>query len=166
MQKWQKERNYKKIELSENKEKCIIFIDGAEIEVSKEVFDAYSKADRRERYQEEARRSHLQVSLEKLAEEDVPVDLYLQSHSPSPESILIEEENSNIRQELIARLSSVIELLTDKEQHIIKALFYNGHSIREVANEYGVFPNAIIYQSAFCGAQRPLVRWSSGRCAV
>ena len=146
IQKWQKERNYKKIELSENKEKCIIFIDGAEIEVSKEVFDAYSKADRRERYQEEARLSHLHVSLEKLAEEDVPVDLYLQSHSPSPESILIEEENSNIRQELIARLSSVIELLTDKEQHIIKALFYNGHSIREVANEYGVFPNAIIYQ--------------------
>ena len=107
MQKWQKERNYKKIELSENKEKCIIFIDGAEIEVSKEVFDAYSKADRRERYQEEARLSHLHVSLEKLAEEDVPVDLYLQSHSPSPESILIEEENSNIRKELITRLSSV-----------------------------------------------------------
>ena len=146
MQKWQKERNYKKIELSENKEKCIIFIDGAEIEVSKEVFDAYSKADRRERYQEEARLSHLHVSLEKLAEEDVPVDLYLQSHSPSPESILIEEANSNIRQELIARLSSVIELLSDIEQNIIKALFYNCHSIREVANEYGVFPNAIIYQ--------------------
>ena len=146
MQKWQKERNYKKIELSENKEKCIIFIDGAEIEVSKEVFDAYSKADRRERYQEEARLSHLHVSLEKLAEEDVPVDLYLKNHSPSPESILIEEENSIIRQELIARLSSVIELLTDKEQHIIKALFYNGQSIREVANEYGVFPNTIVYQ--------------------
>lgn len=146
MQKWQKERNYKKTKLGENKEKCIIIIDGTEIEVSKEVFDAYSKADRRERYQEEARLSHLHVSLEKLAEEDVPVDLYLQNHSPSPESILIEEENSIIRQELIARLSSVIELLTDKEQHIIKALFYNGYSIREVANEYGVFPNAIIYQ--------------------
>ena len=146
MQKWQKDRNYKKIESGENKEKYIIIVDGTETEVSQEVFDAYSKADRRERYQEEARLQYLHVSLEKLAEEDVPVDLYLQSHSPSPESILIEEENSIIRQELIARLSSVIELLTDKEQHIIKALFYNGQSIREVANEYGVFPNAIIYQ--------------------
>ena len=47
MQKWQKERNYKKIELSENKEQCIIFIDGAEIEVSKEVLDcAFNQAVR------------------------------------------------------------------------------------------------------------------------
>lgn len=143
MQKWQKERNYKKIEMSENKEKCIIFIDGAEIEVSQEIFDAYSKADRRERYQEEARLSHLHVSLEKLAEEDVPVDLYLQSHSPSPESILIEEENSNIRQELIARLSSVIELLTDKEQHIIKALIEKG-------DLYGNGNHAAAFKSTPC----------------
>ena len=40
MQKWQKERNYKKIEMSENKEKCIIIIDGIETEVSKEDFEA------------------------------------------------------------------------------------------------------------------------------
>ena len=94
MQKWQKDRNYKKIESGENKEKYIIIVDGTETEVSQEVFDAYSKADRRERYQEEARLQYLHVSLEKLAEEDVPVDLYLKNHSPSPESILIEEENN------------------------------------------------------------------------
>ena len=70
MQNWQKERNYKKTELDDNKVRHIIIIDGAEIEVSKEVFDAYSKADRRERYQEEARLQYLHVSLEKLAEEN------------------------------------------------------------------------------------------------
>ena len=29
---------------------------------------------------------------------------------------------------------------------------------------FGITP--LFNQSAFCGAQRPLVRWSSGRCAV
>ena len=34
MQKWQKDRNYKKIESGENKEKYIIIVDGTETEVS------------------------------------------------------------------------------------------------------------------------------------
>lgn len=51
MKKWQESRNYRRIK-NENGEVIanIITVEGQDVEVSEDVFNAYAKADRRERY--------------------------------------------------------------------------------------------------------------------
>ena len=54
MKKWQKERNYRQIKDKDgNVIKNIIKINGQSVEVSEEVFLAYSQSDRKVRYKKE-----------------------------------------------------------------------------------------------------------------
>ena len=54
MKKWQKDRNYKRVkDENGNVIANIITVFGQDVEVSDEVFAAYSQMDRRERYAEE-----------------------------------------------------------------------------------------------------------------
>ncbi len=95
MQNWQKERNYKKTELDDNKVRHIIIIDGAEIEVSKEVFDAYSKADRKERYQVECSSKYTFLSIEKMREDGTNINKYVSTIFPTPEDLVIAKEDKH-----------------------------------------------------------------------
>ena len=45
-------------------------------------------------------------------------------------------------------------------KNIIRLRVERGMSVRDLQAYFG------FEEPAFCGAQRPLVRWSSGRCAV
>ena len=51
MKKWQENRNYRRIK-NENGEVIanIITVEGRDVEVSEDIFNAYAQADRRERY--------------------------------------------------------------------------------------------------------------------
>ena len=54
MKKWQKQRNYRQIKDKDgNVIKNIIKINGQSVEVSEEVFLAYSQSDRKVRYKKE-----------------------------------------------------------------------------------------------------------------
>ena len=70
-----------------------IMIDGKGVSVSEEVFRAYSQMDRRERYQEEQQGNHPQVSLDRLRENHVPLDLYIKKHALSAEEMLLQKED-------------------------------------------------------------------------
>jgi len=52
----------------------VITVDGVDVEVSEEVFLAYSQADRRERYIAEEVEPGLVLSLDKLLEDGVPLE--------------------------------------------------------------------------------------------
>lgn len=81
------------------------------MEVSEEVFLAYSQMDRRERYQQEQKLVHPQVSLELLMEHEVPIDRYLNRHQISAEENVLswEEQRENyIKQE---RLKAAMDSL-------------------------------------------------------
>ena len=75
MKKWQKERNYRRIrneagEVIAN----IITVDGVDVEVPEDVYLAYSQADRRERYVREEVEPGRLLSLDKLLEDEVPLE--------------------------------------------------------------------------------------------
>ena len=73
-QKWQKSRNYRRFK-NENGEvvRRVITVDDIDVEVSEEIFLAYSQAERRERYIAEEVEPGLVLSLDKLIEDRVPL---------------------------------------------------------------------------------------------
>ena len=82
MKKWQKERNYRRV-YDENGQVIanIITVDGVDVEVTEEVFLAYSQMDRRERYlEEQAWQSGMrEVSLEYLKEQEKLLELSIKT---------------------------------------------------------------------------------------
>lgn len=145
MKKWQESRNYRRVR-NENGQVVanIITVDGIDVEVSEEVFLAYSQMDRQERYQQEQQLVHPQVSLELLGEHEVPIDLYLNEHQISAEENVLnweEEQENYIKQE---RLKAAMDSLDKEERQLLQALFFDGFSTRECAYHRGVSQRAII----------------------
>ncbi len=163
MQEWQKDRNYRQIkDENDNIIESIITIDGTEVSVSKEVFEAYSTGDRSERYQDE--RDHGKprdrrnakseekakekkpkvVSLDFLCECGVPVDS-LFGHEPSAEQVIVqrEAETERLEQEkqrkiLKKLLPDALKSLDEDEASLIQALFFDGMSMRQYAQVSGM----------------------------
>ena len=72
MKNWQKNRNYKRIkDENGNVIANIITIDGIDVEVTEEVFLAYSQMDRRERYFFEENGVNKELSLEQMSQDRV-----------------------------------------------------------------------------------------------
>ena len=75
MKKWQENRNYRRIRNEEDEVIArIITVDGVDVEVTEEVFLAYSQAERRERYITEEVEPGMVLSWEKLLEDGVPLE--------------------------------------------------------------------------------------------
>lgn len=144
MKKWQEQYNYRRIK-DENGVvvRNLIFIDGKHIEVNEEVYKAYSSMARREVYQEKLLADTSPISLEKLAEKNVPIDLYLTEHTPSVEELLIEKEDEEERAALINKLYDALASLTEQEQALIQAIYFDGISVRECARQNGVTLRAV-----------------------
>ena len=85
MKKWQEERNYRRVR-NEGGEVIanIITVDGMDVEVPEDVYLAYSQADRRERYVREEMESGKLLSLDKLLEDEVPLEPLGVEMSPAP----------------------------------------------------------------------------------
>lgn len=147
MKKWQESRNYRRVK-DENGQAVanIITVDGVDVEVSEEVFLAYSQMDRQERYQQEQQLVHPQVSLELLGEHEVPIDRYLNEHQISAEENVLnweEEQENYIKQE---RLKAAMDSLDKEERQLLQALFFDGISARTYAKQLGVYPRAVEYR--------------------
>ena len=91
MKNWQESRNYRRIKDKDgNIIANIITVDGVDVEVTEDVFLAYSQADRRERYIAEEVEPGRVLSLERLMEDGVPlVELGIEQE-PSAENIVLE----------------------------------------------------------------------------
>ena len=147
MQKWQKSRNYRRVkDESCNVVANIITVDGGDVEVTEEVFLAYSQMDRRERYLDEQQEEHPQVSLELLTAHDVPIDLYATQHEISAEESAIQREECAEATVHKERLALALSSLSAEERELIQALFFDGESVREYAKRLGVYHRTIIYR--------------------
>lgn len=144
MEKWQKERNYKRIrDKNGNIVANIITVSGKDVAVSDAVFDAYSGMDRRARYISEDVPSVMELSLEGLIQEGISPERLMQENAPSAEDIYIERED---RQELtmkMQRLSSSLTALPKEDYQLLHALFFEGISVREYARKNGLSHTAV-----------------------
>ena len=122
MKKWQENRNYRHIYDSDgNVTENIITVDGQDIAVSEEVFQAYAQMDRKERYQIEQLEAHPQASLEQLAESFVPIERYMRRCERSAEAISIQKEDQQEQQLHIRKLR---EKIGDDRFKTIKGVGY------------------------------------------
>lgn len=139
MKKWQENRNYRKIRDDSGEVIVhIITVDGIDVSVTEDVFEAYARIDRRERYlSEDVPAGGQQLSLEQMAEDGVLPDYVGEEMSPSAEDCCLRKELSGM---LLAALLS----LEDRDRQLITALFYDHLSTREYARRLGVTQRAVI----------------------
>ena len=132
MKKWQKERNYRKIQNSDNTCRYVITIDGEDIEVNVDVYKAYSQSDRRERYLYE-RENGLILSIDQMDEEG------MQRHLPQTKSA----EDVFMRSQKQAELQALIKPLSSDEQELIRRLFFDGMTEKQYADSIGLSQVAV-----------------------
>ena len=146
MKNWQKKRNYRKIRLADGTVKHIITVYKQDVEVTKEVFEAYALMDRRERYLDELDAAETIISIEKMIEDEAPLEELISDQSLSAEDVVIQNEEDDETHNLLQRLPEVLARLSLEEHDLITALYFNGVSAREYARKLGVYHRTIIYR--------------------
>ena len=137
MEKWQKDRNYRRIKDEDgNVVANVITVDGVTVEVSDEVFLAYSQADRRERY----------LSERDAAEGLLSTGLLEVGSVPSAEDSCLEREENQTWENWKKMLPEVLKELEPDEQDLIQTLFFRGVSAREYARELGVYHQVVLHR--------------------
>lgn len=145
MEKWQESRNYRRIK-NENGEVVanVITIDGQDIEVSANIFDAYSQADRRERYLLEEQSVGKLLSLEQMEADDLlPAYVGAETAPSAEEETLAHEEHQELAQQKQILLMALLSL-DDRDRELINALFFDAVSTRAYARQIGVTQRAVI----------------------
>lgn len=139
MEKWQENRNYRKIR-DENGTVIanIITVDGRDVAVTEDVFAAYAQMDRRERYLSEDLPTGKVLSMEQMAEDGVLPDYV------GAEDCVLARESEREREELTSLLLAALIALEDRDRQLITALFYDHLSTREYARRIGVTQRAVI----------------------
>lgn len=120
-----------------DKEKYMIKIQGDLIEVSEDVYYAYFRMERQERWQEEKKQVHDVLSYDALDNEEiVGAEMIPDLTSPSLEENVISRE-------LKDRLHHAVEALPRGERELIHAIYVEGKSEREYAKQQGCSQNKI-----------------------
>lgn len=143
-QNWQIKRNYQRIydqngQVTAN----IITVDGVDVEVTEEVFLAYSQMDRRERNLSEDMAAGRILSLEQMGEDEVLPHYVGEEVVPDIEEAYLEWEASERRNNLLRQLPNAIASLDVTERQLIDALYIKGISGSEYARITGVSKMAI-----------------------
>jgi RNA polymerase sigma factor (sigma-70 family) len=131
MQNWQKDRNYRKIKQSDGILRYIITIDDEDVEVTEEVFAAYSQADRRERYCAE-REARLLLSLE---------EFNLDCFAPRQLDVgiqMISVEDAALRRLALDEMTAAFNTLNADDRCLLTALVMDGMPEREYAALIGI----------------------------
>ena len=126
-----------------------IWINGQFVEVSEEVYDAYTKGDRKMRYFENDLKAERIVlgndgqivraipsredSLDRLMEENAR---QFANECEGVEDVVLEKLTMD-------KLHTALLQLTKEEQDLIRALFYEDKTEREYAEQLGLYRNAI-----------------------
>ena len=124
MKNWQDDRNYRKIRQPDGTMKNLIFVDGQAVEVTDEVFAAYSQMDRQERYQEELLQDNPHVSLEKLADACVPIEEYMLEQAIQQRDLeqrAAECENARLK-EIMQRIRETPCALTEYDDLLVRQI--------------------------------------------
>ena len=147
MKKWQERRNYRQLkneigEVIAN----IITVDGVDVEVPEDVYRAYSQADRRERYVREEMEVGKLLSLDKLLEDDVPLESLGVNLVPSAEDTTLEQEECSETAMQLKRLTEALSGLNTAERQLLQALYFEGIPAREYARQLGVYHRTVLYR--------------------
>jgi len=135
MQNWQKNRNYRKHENTDGSFTHVITIDGMDIEVTVEVFNAYSQGDRKERYLVERDAGRI-VSLERFAEDGISLECLMDKHIESAETTVL---HTMLKEQAMAALMS----LKSEELDLIQAVVMDGMTEQEYASNIGISQVAV-----------------------
>lgn len=112
-----------------DKEKYYIPIEGKLIEVEENVYVAYYKMGRRERYLEERDKDNGVLSYDALDDNGLVGEEMFQD--PEADSL----ENLALAKELVTQLHRCIALLPKAERELIQAIYFDGMSDREYAKK-------------------------------
>lgn len=123
-----------------DKEKYVIKIQGKLVEVSEDVYYAYFRMERQERWQEEKKMEHNVLSYDAL---DDPETLGIENVVDVTAPTLEEVAESH---ELRDRVRHAVALLPRAERELIQAIYYEELTERDVAESEGVSQNKIFKQ--------------------
>ena len=145
MKKWQENRNYRRIK-NENGEVIanIITVEGRDVEVSEDIFNAYAQADRRERYLLEEQSVGKVLSLERMEADDLlPTFVGAETAPSAEEALLVREQHRELAEQKQVLLLALLSL-SDRDRELINALFFDSVSTRAYAKQIGVTQRAVI----------------------
>ena len=138
MYNWKDTRNYRRFrDENGNVIANIIYIDGEEVAVSDEVYEAYASMDRRERYLMDESDTPQDLSFERCVEDCVPFELLHENGCGS-----LEEDLE--RKEMLCILHKALQSIPAEEQEFIRELFFLHRTTRELAQKYGVSQPAVV----------------------
>ncbi|MGC6174035.1 sigma-70 family RNA polymerase sigma factor [Lacrimispora sp. 38-1] len=114
-----------------NAEKKVLLIEGTEVEVTQEVYEAYWEGYNE---LENIKRSDLRHQVMRYDADDTEEGLGVEKY-PSKEKWVEDLVEKNILEEL---LRFAINELSDDEKQLIRSFYYEEKSFRQLAVEYGV----------------------------
>ena len=121
-------------------EKYMIKIQGQLIEVSEDVYYAYFRMERQERWQEEKKQEHGVVSYDALdTDETVGAELIMDTATPSMEELAIAKD-------LNERLHRIVEALPRAERELIKAIYFEGVTEEDYGKRTGMSQTGVSYR--------------------
>ncbi len=107
------------------------------VTVTEEIYIAYYKMGRRERYLEEVSVER-NLSYNQLLEKDYPIE-----NKMSNQQFLLEDKV--IEKIMLEKMIVALDMLTEYEKVIIDELFFNGTSIRELSSHLNV-PRSTLHE--------------------
>lgn len=110
------------------RENYVIRVGKELVKVSREVYEEYHKMERHERYLEEKDRDNCLFLFSTLRAEGSDADVPIKD-----ESVNLEEDI--IKQSFLDKLPKALALLSDEEIEIIRDLYWNELTIRELAQK-------------------------------
>ena len=143
-QSWRDKRNYRRIyDENGNVVANIITVDGVDVEVTEEIFRAYSQMDRRERYLSEDVPADKVLSLEQMIEDEMQPAYVGAEVTPDVADTYQEFLDDREYLELLQRLRRFLSSLNDTDRALIDALYKKDMSVRAYARQIGVTEKAV-----------------------
>lgn len=123
-----------------DKEKYMIKVEGKLVEVTPDVYYAYFRMERQERWQEEKQQGHAVVSYDALDDgETVGVEVVPDLTTPSMEEAVMTRE-------IHEKLHRAVEDLPKTERELIHAIYFDGMTTREYAKLSGLSQTGVSYR--------------------
>ena len=123
-----------------DKEKYMIKAEGKSVEVTPDVYYAYFRMERQERWQEEKQQGHAVVSYDALDDgETVGVEVVPDLTTPSMEEAVMTRE-------IYEKLHRALDVLPKAERELIQAIYFDGFTEKEYAVSSGLSQQGVSYR--------------------
>ena len=123
-----------------DKEKYMIKVEGKLVEVTPDVYYAYFRMERQERWQEEKQQGHAVVSYDALDDgETVGAEAVPDLTTPSMEEAVMTRE-------IHEKLHRALDALPKAERELIQAIYFDGFTEKEYAVSSGLSQQGVSYR--------------------